>query len=66
MDSDNLVGLGMIIMVLSTISFLVGLFMAIFSKKDRKTGVNLLIGSIVFFIIGFGTCAANFSLHGMH
>lgn len=66
MDSDNLVGLGLFLMTLSAISFFVGLFMTIFSKKERKTGVTILIGSIIFFIIGFGTCFANLNLRGMH
>ena len=66
MDSDNLMQLGMVIMGLSVIAFFIGLCKAIFFKNERKNGVNILIWSIVFFIIGFGTCAANFTLHGMH
>lgn len=63
MDSDTLAGLGIVIMVLSIIAFITGFFMAIFSKVNRKKGVSMLIWSIIFFIIGFGTCVANFKLH---
>lgn len=66
MDSDTLASLGILIMILSVISFLVGFFMAIFSQKNRIKGISLLIGSIIGFIIGFGTCLANINLGGMH
>jgi hypothetical protein len=63
---ETLTGLGIIIACISPIFFLFGLIMAIFSKEKKKLGVKFLIGSVIGFIIGFGTCLANFSLGGMH
>lgn len=66
LNSDILGSLGAIIALVSPIVFLVGLLMTIFSAKNRKMGIRLLIGSVIAFIVGFGTCFANLSLGGMH
>lgn len=66
LKSDFLGSLGAIIAIVSPFIFLVGLIMAIVSQEKRKLGIKLLIGSIILFIIGFGTCLANLSLGGMH
>lgn len=46
--------------------FVFGVLMAIFNSNQKKWAVILIISSIVSFIIGFGTCASNFSMDGMH
>ena len=46
--------------------FVFGLLMAIVNPNHKKIGVTLIITSIIVFIIGFGTCFANFSLGNMH
>lgn len=64
--SDTLAQIGIALALISIPLFLIGLILIIASEKSRKTGIKLLIGSIVAFIIGFGTCFANLSLSGMH
>lgn len=49
-------------MTLSVLTFVVGFFMAIFSKKNSKLASKLLIGSVITFVIGFGGCVAFISL----
>ena len=64
LSSEILASIGMGIVFLSPIVFLVGLIMMIVSSKNKKIGLKLLIGSIIAFVIGFGTCLANLgSLH---
>jgi hypothetical protein len=48
-----------ILNVVSPFTFLIGLIMALSSSddtKNRKIGSNLVIYSIIAFIIGFGAC----------
>jgi uncharacterized membrane protein len=48
-----------ILIVVSPFTFLIGLIMALSSSddtKNRKIGSNLVIYSIITFIIGFGAC----------
>jgi hypothetical protein len=59
---EALFSLGIIVACISPIFFLFGLIMAIFSEEKKKLGVKFLIGSVIGFIIGFGTCLANFSM----
>lgn len=59
---DFLVSLGIIIALISSAAFIVSIFM-LFFKKTRKLGLKILIISVIAFIIGFGTCAANFRLN---
>ncbi len=66
LNSDLLGSMGAIIALVSPFVFLTGLLMIIFSEKNRKLGIKLLIGSVIAFIVGFGTCFANLSLGGMH
>ncbi len=58
LNSDFLIQLSIYLMLISPIISLIGLVMAIASKKNKKTGIKLLIGSSIVFIIGFGTCVA--------
>jgi len=45
-----------LLMLISAIAFLIGLFKVAFDKNDREFGVKLLTYSIIAFIIGFGSC----------
>ena len=49
----------------SAIAFITGLFL-LFIENKRKFAVKLLIGSVIIFLIGFGTCFATFSIGPMH
>jgi hypothetical protein len=61
---EALLGIGIIVSVVSPIVLFIGVLMAIFGKENKKLGIKLIIGSIIAFIIGFATCAANFTLGG--
>ena len=56
------VGFGIIVAILSLISFVIGILMLFFESK-RKLGLRIMVISIIAFIIGFGTCAAYFKLN---
>lgn len=56
------VGFGMIVAILSLISFVIG-FILMFFESKRKLGLKMMAISIITFIIGFGTCAAYFKLN---
>jgi hypothetical protein len=56
------VGFGIIVAILSLISFVIGIIMLFFESK-RKIGLKIIVISIVSFIIGFGTCASYFKLN---
>ncbi|WP_396183806.1 hypothetical protein [Flavobacterium sp.] len=56
------VGFGIIVAILSLISFVIGIIMLFFESK-RKLGLRIMVISIIAFIIGFGTCAAYFKLN---
>lgn len=45
----------------SFFTFLVGIGMQ-FSEKNKKFGLQMILYSIVAFVIGFGTCFATLSL----
>ena len=62
---DTLVTIGIILAIISAFAFFIGLLM-VFFESSRKTGLKVLLFSVIGFIIGFGTCFANFSLGGMH
>jgi len=58
--------LGFYMVILSPIAFITGLIIIASSRDYRKLGIKIVIGSVIAFIIGFGTCFANLSLGGMH
>ncbi|WP_395063844.1 hypothetical protein [Flavobacterium sp.] len=58
---DFLVSFGGFVAFVSFIVFIVGFFM-IFAESKRKLGLKLMLFSAIAFVIGFGTCAANFSI----
>ena len=45
---------------ISVIAFLIGIGRFIFISDDKKVSLKIILYSIIAFIIGFGTCAANF------
>lgn len=47
-----------VLMFLSSIAFLIGLYKIIFDKEDKEFGIKLLTYSVIIFIIGFGSCYA--------
>lgn len=65
--NDFLQGLSMIMLFGSPILFISGLIVAVASKGDnRKTGLLMVICSVISFIIGFGICLNTFSLGAIH
>lgn len=46
---------------ISVITFIAGIFMQ-FSEKNKKVGLQMILYSIIAFVIGFGTCFATLSL----
>ncbi|MCZ8330821.1 MAG: hypothetical protein O9282_05875 [Flavobacterium sp.] len=62
---DTLVTIGIILAIISIIAFAIG-FIMLFFENQRKLGLKILLFSVIGFVIGFGTCVANFSLGGMH
>lgn len=63
---DFLVFVGGAIAFMSVIAFLFGIVRLIFISDDKKLSLKIILYSVIAFVIGFGTCAANFSLGGMH
>lgn len=63
---DFLVIFGIVLCGASVLTFFIGVIIAIFSLKYRKKALLVTLGAIIGVIIGFGTCAANFSLGNMH
>lgn len=57
---------GAIIALLSVVAFFIGILRLIFIQDDKKLSLKVILYSVIAFVIGFGTCAANFSLSGMH
>ncbi|MBF6642028.1 hypothetical protein IVB69_11095 [Flavobacterium sp. J49] len=47
-----------IIIFMSIIAFLIGLYKVLFDKEDRAFGIKLLTYSVITMIIGFGSCTA--------
>jgi hypothetical protein len=62
---ETLVGIGIFLAIISVVAFVVG-FIMIFFESRRKLGLKVMLFSVIGFIIGFGTCVANFSLGPMH
>lgn len=62
---DTLVTIGIILAIISVVAFIIG-FIMLFFENQRKHGLKVMLFSLIGFVIGFGTCVANFSLGGMH
>ena len=52
--------------LISVFTFLFGIFRLIFISDDKQKSLKIILYSVIAFVIGFGTCSANFSLSGMH
>ncbi|BDU27138.1 MULTISPECIES: hypothetical protein [unclassified Flavobacterium] len=63
---DFLASAGCLAALASVLAFFIGLFRLIFISDDKNTSLKIILYSVIGFVIGFGTCAANFSLGGMH
>ena len=63
---EFLVLIGGLSAFISVIAFLVGIVRLIFISENKKLSLKIILYSVIAFVIGFGTCAANFSLSGMH
>lgn len=64
-------GLFILYWLIVIVLFLIGLGISIFAKDNekRKTGIRLLITSVIMLIIGAGVCGfilMNLNLGGMH
>lgn len=64
--NDFLVTIGGLIAFVSIIVFFIGLLRLIFISRDSKTSLKVILFAIIGFVIGFGTCAANFKLGNIH
>ena len=62
---ETLASAGIMLAIVSVIAFFIG-FLMLFWKSQQKLGVKILVSAIIGFIIGFGTCLANFSMGNMH
>lgn len=56
----------MYLMFASPILLISGLIITAVNKKNRKIGLTLVIGSIIFLIIGFSECVNNFHMGNMN
>lgn len=54
-----------IVLFLSAIAFLIGLYKVLLDKEDKEFGVKLLTYSVIIFIIGFGSCTALITFGGI-
>jgi multisubunit Na+/H+ antiporter MnhC subunit len=53
---------GMVVFI-SVITLLVGIFMQFSNNKDnKKRGLQMILYSVIAFVIGFGTCFATFTI----
>lgn len=49
------------VVFISIITFIIGVAMQ-FSEKNKKFGLQMILYSMIAFVIGFGTCFATLSL----
>ena len=54
--------IAMLVALLSAIAFFFGLLRVLFINDDKKFSIQIMLYSVILFIIGFGTCYATFSL----
>lgn len=52
--------------LISVIAFLIGIGRLIFISEDKQLSLKIILYAVIAFVIGFGTCAANFTLGNMH
>jgi len=56
MDLFFLIIIG-ILLIISPITLLIGLYKVFYQKEDKSFGIQLLTFSVIVLIIGLGTCA---------
>jgi len=54
-----------LLIAISVIAFLIGLFKVLFQKDDKEFGIKLLIYSTIVILVGFGTCAGILNFGGI-
>jgi uncharacterized membrane protein len=54
--TESSLSLWFVYMILCIIFFIAGIFVTIFNKAERKSGIKMMVFSIIGFIIGFGGC----------
>ncbi len=54
--TESSLKLWFVYIILCLIFFIAGILIAIFSKVERKSGIKMIIYSVIAFIIGFGGC----------
>jgi len=54
-----------LLIAISVIAFLIGLFKVLFQKDDKEFGIKLLIYSTIVILVGFGTCAGIVNFGGI-
>lgn len=47
-----------IVILISCLAFIVGLFMLIFNKEKKEYAIKLITYTLIVAIIGFGSCSA--------
>lgn len=62
---EFLANIGGFMAVVGILGFFIGIILLI-ASKDKKIAAKFILGSVIIFIIGFGTCASNFSLGNMN
>ncbi|KUJ62796.1 hypothetical protein AR687_05200 [Flavobacteriaceae bacterium CRH] len=63
---EFLVLIGGMTTLISVFTFLFGVCRLIFISDNKNKSLKIILYSVIAFVIGFGTCSANFSLSGMH
>lgn len=58
MNENLITSVFIVFMCVNVALFFIGIFIAIISPKYRKFATKLLIGSVISFVIGFGSCLA--------
>jgi hypothetical protein len=59
--TDFLVSAAIIVEMISVVVFLIGIIF-LFVESKKKLGLKLIVGAVIAFVIGFGSCTAGFAL----
>lgn len=54
--TESSLSLWFVYIILCIIFFISGILIAIFNKKERKSGIKMMVFSMIAFLIGFGGC----------
>ena len=64
--TESSLSLWFVYIILCIIFFISGILIAIFNKKERKSGIKMMVFSIIAFLIGFGGCFVYLSFKLKH